>query len=52
MAMEFKKPPDSKTVNLSVNTVVSDPVEQISPASSFTSLLLNFTSINSYVEEH
>lgn len=52
MAMELKKTPDLSTLKLSVNTVVSDLVEQIFPASSFAALLLHFTSINSYVEEH
>ena len=40
-----------KTVNVSVNTVVSDLVKQNFPASSFASLLLNFIFINGYVEE-
>lgn len=42
MAIELKKSPDLRTVNLSVNTVVSDLVELIFPASTFVSLLLNF----------
>lgn len=52
MAMELKKTPDLSTLKLSVNTVVSDLVKQIFPASSFAALLLHFTSINSYVEEY